>query len=72
VTPIDDFVATKLAPFIGANINLVGRAIEDTVDASPFCWRWLEPSTVIAPEQRPDRINVHVDLIHTITKVTVG
>ena len=67
-----DFISKKIYPFLGKNIDLVWEAIHTIIAASPYEWRWLEPWTEVAPEYRSDRINVHVDPFHTITRLTVG
>lgn len=71
---VDAFVADKLRPFVGKNIDLVGSQIEDLIDAHPYVvWRWLTPQDkVFAGEVLPWRVNVHVTARHKITKITVG
>ena len=67
-----DFISTELVKFIGKNIDLVGREMEDAVHANGYCFRWLLEGADAGPEARADRVNVHVDMIHTILGITVG
>lgn len=69
----EKFISTRLTKFVGQNIDLVGSQIEDIIDASPYCWRWLEPDTeVSSADVRVDRVNVHVTRKHKITRMTAG
>jgi hypothetical protein len=70
---IQEFIDGTLAPYLGQNFDDVSDQLGAVIDASPFVWRWLEPTTDVSPnEVREDRVNVNVDLIHTITSFTVG
>lgn len=74
--------AGDLQSFVGKNIDRVGARIERA--AGLRCFRWLEPrdigiesilmisTCVCGRGMACDRVNVHVDRLHIIKRITVG
>lgn len=66
---------SSLSGYIGQNWDDNSDAIDAIIHGAGFVYRWLEPDTELAPNDtnnRPDRINIHVDANMVVQNYTVG
>ena len=62
----------KLAGYQTQPWAVNAAAIDAIIVGDGYVYRWLRPTDVVAPEFRPDRINIHCNASQMILNYTVG